>query len=104
MRPGASRSMVAVRRLVIDVLKPHEPSLLAFTEQVAAVDSVEGATGSLIELDQEVQNVKITVEGTDLDFDDLESTVEELGGTVHSVDEVGCGDTLVEERRTHQDG
>ncbi len=96
--------MVAVRRLVIDVLKPHEPPLLAFTEQVAAVDGVDGATCSLLELDQEVQNIKITVEGAELDFDAVESTVEDLGGTVHSVDEVACGDIVVEERPTQQDG
>lgn len=96
--------MVAVRRLVIDVLKPHEPPLLAFTEQVAAVDGVDGATCSLLELDQEVQNIKITVEGAELDFDAVESTVEDLGGTVHSVDEVACGDVVVEERPTQQDG
>ena len=96
--------MVAVRRLVIDVLKPHEPPLLAFTEQVAAVDGVDGATCSLLELDQEVQNIKTTVEGAELDFDAVESTVEDLGGTVHSVDEVACGDIVVEERPTQQDG
>ncbi|MFB6084962.1 MAG: DUF211 domain-containing protein [Halorientalis sp.] len=96
--------MVAVRRLVIDVLKPHEPPLLEFTERIAAVDSVDGATGSLIELDQEVQNVKLTVEGAELEFDAVESTVEDLGGTVHSVDEVACGDVIVEERPTQQDG
>lgn len=96
--------MVAVRRLVIDVLKPHEPPLLAFTEQVAAVDGVDGATCSLLELDQEVQNIKITVEGAELDFDAVESIVEDLGGTVHSVDEVACGDVVVEERPTQQDG
>jgi hypothetical protein len=96
--------MVAVRRLVIDVLKPHEPPLLDFTEAVAAVDGVEGATGSLLELDREVQNIKVTVEGPDLNYAAVESTVEDLGGTVHSVDEVACGDVVVEERPTQQDG
>jgi len=96
--------MVAVRRLVIDVLKPHEPPLLEFTEEVAAVDGVEGATGSLLELDREVQNIKLSLEGADLDYDAVESTVEDLGGTVHSVDEVACGDVVVEERPTQQDG
>jgi hypothetical protein len=96
--------MVAVRRLVIDVLKPHDPPLLEFTEAVAAVDGVEGATGSLLELDREVQNVKFTVEGPDLDYDAVEATVENLGGTVHSVDEDAGGDVVVEERPTHQDG
>lgn len=95
--------MPPVRRLVIDVLKPHDPSLRQFTERVAAVETVEGATASLIELDQEVQNVKVTIEGADLDYDAIEETVETLGGTVHSVDQVASGERLVEDRRTPQD-
>lgn len=95
--------MPELRRVVIDVLKPHDPPLLRFTDRVAAVAGVEGATSSLIELDQEVQNVKITVAGESLDFDAIEAAVEELGGTVHSVDHVACGAAVVDEPRTLQD-
>jgi hypothetical protein len=96
--------MAPVRRLVVDVLKPHDPPLLAFTEHLSDLDSVEGASTSLVELDQEVQNVKVTLEGGALDFDAVESAVEELSGTIHSVDEVACGDYVVEDRPTPQDG
>ncbi|WP_058991400.1 DUF211 domain-containing protein [Haloarcula sp. CBA1127] len=96
--------MAAVRRLVIDVLKPHDPPLLMFTNQLAEIESVEGVTSSLIELDQEVQNVKLTFESEDLDFEAIEETIENLGGSVHSVDQVACGDAVVTDRRTLQDG
>lgn len=95
--------MAPVRRLVIDVLKPHDPPLLEFTDQVAETGSVEGVTSSLIELDQEVQNVKLTFEGDDIDFSAVEETIENLGGTVHSVDQVACGEYIVTDRRTLQD-
>jgi hypothetical protein len=95
--------MTDVRRLVIDVLKPHEPPLLEFTKQVATIDSVEGVSSSLIELDQEVQNVKLTFEGEALDFEVIRERIEGLSGTVHSVDQVACGDYVVEEQWTHQD-
>ena len=95
--------MASVRRLVIDVLKPHDPPLLEFTDQVAEIESVEGVTSSLIELDQEVQNVKLTFEGDDVDFSTIEETIENLGGTVHSVDQVACGEHIVTDRRTLQD-
>lgn len=95
--------MPDLRRVVLDVLKPHDPPLLEFTDRVAAVEAVEGATASLIELDREVQNVKITVEGEVLEYPRLEETIEELGGTVHSVDQVACGNGVVEEPRTLQD-
>jgi hypothetical protein len=100
---GPRTGMPRVRRLAIDVLKPHEPPILKFTDRVAAAESVDGATVSLVELDQEVQNVKLTIEGEDLDYEAIEATIESLSGTVHSVDQVACGERLVEDRRTLQD-
>ncbi|WP_340101570.1 DUF211 domain-containing protein [Salinibaculum salinum] len=95
--------MAPIRRLVIDVLKPHEPPLIDFTDRITETEGVDAATATLIELDQEVQNVKISIEGEELAFDTIEETVDHLGGTVHSVDEVSCGDYVVEDRRTLQD-
>ncbi len=95
--------MAPVRRVVIDVLKPHEPPMEAFAREVGDADTVEGVAASLVELDKDVQNVKLTLEGADVDLDSVETVVEEQGGTIHSVDEVACGDYVVEERPTHQD-
>jgi len=95
--------MTAVRRLVIDVLKPHDPPLVEFTRRVSEVESVAGVNATLIELDQEVQNVKLTFEGEAVEYDPVEERVEELGATVHSVDQVACGDRVVEDRPTLQD-
>ncbi|MFB6170245.1 MAG: DUF211 domain-containing protein [Haloarculaceae archaeon] len=95
--------MSSVRRLVVDVLKPHDPPLVEFTQQVSDVDCVEGVTSSLIELDQEVQNVKLTVEGEDLAFDAVEDRIDHLGAAIHSVDQVACGAYVVADRPTLQD-
>ncbi|MFB6352520.1 MAG: DUF211 domain-containing protein [Halobacteriales archaeon] len=95
--------MPPLRRLVVDVLKPHDPPMLEFADQLADIDSVEGVTASLIELDQEVQNVKLTFEGTDVDYPTIRDAVQGLGASVHSVDQVSVGDYVVEDRETHQD-
>ncbi|MFB6161700.1 MAG: DUF211 domain-containing protein [Haloferacaceae archaeon] len=95
--------MARVRRLVVDVLKPHDPPLLEFTERLAELERVEGVTATLIELDTEVQNVKMTFEGADLSFAAIEGEIERLGGTVHSVDQASCGEVVVEDRPTPQD-
>ena len=96
--------MADLRRIVLDVLKPHEPTMLEFAERIAETDSVEGVSVSLLERDQDVQNVKLTVEGASLDYAAVEDAIDGLGGSVHSVDEVGAGDHVVEERPTPQDG
>jgi hypothetical protein len=103
LRGQPTKRMPNVRRLAIDVLKPHDPPLLDFTKQVADIETVEGVSSSLIELDQEVQNVKLTFEGEALDFERIREQIEGLGGTVHSVDQVACGEYIVDEEWTHQD-
>ncbi|MDZ5811923.1 DUF211 domain-containing protein [Halorubrum sp. AD140] len=95
--------MAAVRRPVIDVLMPHDPPLLEFTDRVAETETVEGVTSSLIELDQEVQNIKLMFEGDSLKYTAIEEIIESLGGSVHSVDQVACGDFVVTDRPTLQD-
>ena len=96
--------MSDLRRIVLDVLKPHDPSLIEFAQHVTETECVEAASASLIELDKEVQNIKITIEGEELDYATIEAAVSDLGGTVHSIDQVACGEYVVEEQRTLQDG
>ncbi|WP_135827146.1 DUF211 domain-containing protein [Halorussus ruber] len=95
--------MPPVRRIVADVLKPHEPTLVEFAEQMAAVEGIAGANATVIELDMEVQNVKLTVEGEDVSADRLREAIENIGGSLHSIDEVSCGEYVVEDRQTPQD-
>lgn len=96
--------MTAVRRIVLDVLKPHEPRLPAFASRMADTDGVAAARASLIELDAEVQNVELTLEGEDLDLGVVEAAVEELGGTVHSIDQVASGEYILERGGQPRDG
>jgi hypothetical protein len=95
--------MAPLRRVVIDVLTPHEPTILELASEVADRDSVSGVDVTLLESDQEVRNVKLTVEGEAVRYEAVEDAVEDLGGTVHSVDQVACGEYVVEERTVPQE-
>lgn len=76
------------------MLKPHTPPLVEFTRRVSETVGVDSASSRLIELDRDVQNIAVTVEGEDVDYDAVVDTVEGIGATVHSVDEVICGESL----------
>jgi hypothetical protein len=95
--------MANVRRLVLDLLKPHDPGVVEFASAVADCEGVRGVNVVLMETDEAVQNVKMTVEGDTIPFETIRETVEDLGGTVHSIDEVACGAVVVEESETPQD-
>lgn len=91
-----------VRRLVIDVLKPHEPPIVEVTTDIAGLDGVEGVNASLMEIDEEVENLKLTVEG-EIAYEKIKQKIDDIGASVHSVDEVAAGEKLVEKVETPQD-
>jgi hypothetical protein len=92
-----------IRRLVLDVLKPHKPSVVEVSEALSHLEGVEGVNVIIYEIDQKVENAKIIIAGNPLNFEDIKSKLEELGATIHSVDEVAAGKRIIEEVMTPQD-
>lgn len=92
-----------IRRLVLDLLKPHEPDIVEFAEAIASLDGVDAVNAVLVETDREVETIKLTVEGSEVDRPAIDETVLDLGGSIHSIDEVVCGDRLTEQSETPQD-
>ena len=95
--------MSQIKRLVLDVLKPHEPTNVEVASAIGDLQDVDGVNLSLYEVDQQTENVKITVEGTNVNYDLVLQTIENLGGVVHSVDEIIAGKKIVEEDETLHD-
>ncbi len=95
--------MADIRRLVLDVLKPHSPNMQEIAKQLADLDGVDGVDMSLIEMDQKVENVKITCEGDSIDYERVEEIIQINGATIHSLDKISVGTSLIDEVTTHQD-
>jgi hypothetical protein len=92
-----------LRRLVLDVLKPLEPSIVELVQLLADFEGVDGANISIYEIDRRVENAKITIEGHDLRYEEISQVIEENGGAIHSIDEVAAGRVLIEDVITPQD-
>ena len=95
--------MGTVRRLVLDVLKPHEPTIIQLAQQLSKLPGVEAVNISIYEIDRRVENAKITIEGSDIQYESVAEAIEENGGTVHSIDEVVAGKIIIEDAATLQD-
>ena len=86
-----------LRRIVLDVLKPYEPTIIELSYKLSSVKNVEGVNIVTYEIDKEVENVKITIEGKGFDFKKISKILEYFGAAIHSIDEVATGEKLVEE-------
>ena len=92
--------MTEIRRLVLDVLKPHRPSIVEVSRKLATIKGVEGVNCTLDEVDSETESVRVTVEGSGIDFDKVDEVLRESGAVIHSIDSVAVGKRLVEDVRT----
>lgn len=95
--------MAPIKRIVVDILKPYDLDTIQLAQHVADLDGVVGANVSLLESDRDTQNVKLTIEGDGIRFEDVERVVDDLGGTIHSIDQVVSGERMIEDVPTPQD-
>ena len=92
-----------IKRIVIDVLIPHGLDVLDFADKMAESDEVDGANVHVLEVDEKTKTIEVTIEGKSLSFRAIKKVIEELGGSVHSIDMVSAGSKLVESKATKRE-
>ncbi|NBD35192.1 MAG: hypothetical protein GVY30_04235 [Chloroflexi bacterium] len=95
--------MGKIRRLVLDTLKPHDPSIVEMAKIISDIEGVGAVNVSIYEMDRKVENAKVTIEGDDVPYLQIQTLIEELGGAIHSVDEVVAGKIIIDDAVTLQD-
>ncbi len=85
-----------IKRLVLDVLKPHEPNVLGLAVTLSNLKGVSGVNVDVQEIDRKTETVKVTIEGSDIQFEEVRRVIKEAGGALHSIDQVSAGRKLVE--------
>lgn len=80
-----------IRTLLLDVLKPHDPSVIELAERLNALECIEGVDISVLEVDARTETITVSLIGSAIDFNAVRAEIEEVGATVHSVDRVSAG-------------
>jgi len=80
--------MPKTRKLVLDVLKPHQPNALDFSLALANLGADYRVKLTVTEVDKQTESTILTIEGVDIHFDDIKAVIEKMGASVHSIDEV----------------
>ena len=79
--------MNCITRLVLDILKPHEPGVLEFSRLLAEQGGIRVKT-KMEEMDEQTETLEVVIEGSDIDFERIQAAIGECGASLHSVDEV----------------
>ncbi|PJA31575.1 MAG: hypothetical protein CO187_08715 [Zetaproteobacteria bacterium CG_4_9_14_3_um_filter_53_7] len=80
--------MVSVKRVVLDVLKPHQPNALEFSRAIAEAGPDYHVSLIVIEMDENTETIQVEVQGSAIDFEAIQAVIIAMGGSLHSMDEV----------------
>jgi hypothetical protein len=89
---------VTIKRIVIDVLIPYDPDIMIYAEKISELDKTLGVNVHVQEHDEKTKTVEMTIEGEALPFEDIKKVIEDLGGSIHSIDQVSAGSKIVESK------
>lgn len=78
--------MVRLKRIVLDVLKPHQPSALEFSREIASLGDDYRVCLTVEEMDENTQTLRLEICGGAIELEAIESTIGSLGASVHSID------------------
>lgn len=79
--------MTKVKRVVLDVLKPHTPNALEFATALAEQRAGYRVKLTVIEVDEQTETVTVVIEADDIQFEAIAERILAMGGSVHSIDE-----------------
>src|SRR3989475_10673881 len=84
--PRSGLPLTDIKRIVLDVLKPHKPSLVEMSVRLSSLKGVDGVTCTLGEVDHETESVKVTIEGPAINYPSVEDALRAIGTVIHSDD------------------
>jgi hypothetical protein len=83
--------MVQIKKVVLDVLKPHKPTILEMANTLSDVDHKCTVNIRVEEVDEHTETLVITLSGKNIDLEAVSAKIIEMGGSIHSMDEVEVG-------------
>ncbi len=80
--------MASTRKIVLDVLKPHQPNGVDFAAALADLSPDYQVRLTVVEVDEKTESVIVVLEGENIAFDPIVDLIRKMGASVHSIDEV----------------
>jgi len=84
-----------LRRIVLDVLKPLTPIIADVALLLSKLESVDGVNVHIYNREPRVEFIRIIIEGKNLNFKKISKTLESMGASIQSVDDICIGKKIV---------
>lgn len=88
MKNQDGRFMSLVKRVVLDVLKPHQPNVLEFAQTIASQGMGCRVQVTVLEVDEKTETLRVIIEADSVHFDAVQEVITDMGASLHSIDEV----------------
>lgn len=79
--------MIQLKRLLLDILKPHQPDVLEFSRLLAEQGRLRVSL-LVLEMDDKTETLQVEIVGEDIDFERIKRAIADFGASLHSIDEV----------------
>lgn len=86
---------VSIKRLVLDSLKPRETSVIDLSRALCGVNGVEEVDITVTEVDAKTETIRLTIRGSNIDYEVLSKVMNEFGVAIRSIDEINVSKTKV---------
>jgi hypothetical protein len=87
---------VRIRRLVLDVLKPHQPRIDVLALALGELQGIESVNIIRTETDSSTEGINVTIVGNELNFEEIKEQLRDYGASIHSIDEVVTGEEIID--------
>lgn len=75
-------------KIVLDVMSPAQQSIVDLVEVLSAIKNVAEVDVTLSELEKNVEDFKVTLEGYDLSYNRIGEAIKDFGAVIRNVDNV----------------
>ena len=85
-----------IRQLLLDVDKAvARPSLIEIAAALDRCAGVEAVNITVGEIDIETVGMNVSIEGSNMNYEEITRAIEATGAVVHSLDEIAIGERII---------
>jgi hypothetical protein len=75
-----------LRRLVLDVLKPHEPTIMELAQHLTNLKGIEFVDINVVGVDRKVESARLTIDGSNINYERVSKVINDNGCSIKSID------------------